>query len=204
MKRFAISMTKERSYLRTGHCAPKYELSCSTCDPFEFYSPRPLLMSSMAAARASASSAPSHLTSTSVPQGIPAAMRAIGDLPLTSFSGDDRHVTGVLAHGGGEQTSRTHVQTLRINEGSLSETIIDSFLCLTPVMHVAGVRFTTLFYINSHQTVFIVFQTNYWTDVFVVRLLAGRVRVKFAALQVLRKTESTLSAFPLRATRDKL
>ncbi len=41
----------------------------------------------MAAARASASSAPSHLTSTSVPQGIPAAMKAIGDLPLTSFSG---------------------------------------------------------------------------------------------------------------------
>ena len=34
------------------------------------YSPRPLLMSSMAAARASFSSAPSHLTSTSVPQGI--------------------------------------------------------------------------------------------------------------------------------------
>ncbi len=51
------------------------------------YSPRPLLMSSMAAARASFSSAPSHLTSTSVPQGMPAAMRAIGDLPLTSLSG---------------------------------------------------------------------------------------------------------------------
>ena len=50
-------------------------------------------------------------------------------------------------------------------------------------MHVAGVRFTTLFILTHIKRFFIVFQTNYWTDVFVVRLLAGRVRVKFAALQ---------------------
>ena len=41
-------------------------------------------------------------------------------------------------------------------------------------MHVAGVRFTTLFILTHIKRFFIVFQTNYWTDVFVVRLLAGR------------------------------
>ena len=41
-------------------------------------------------------------------------------------------------------------------------------------MHVAGVRFTTLFILTHIKRFFIVFQTNYWKDVFVVRLLAGR------------------------------
>lgn len=41
-------------------------------------------------------------------------------------------------------------------------------------MHVAGVRFTTLFILTHIKRFFIVFQTNYWTDVFVVRLLAHR------------------------------
>ena len=41
-------------------------------------------------------------------------------------------------------------------------------------MHVAGVRFTTLFILTHIKLFFIVFQTNYWTDVFVVRLLAHR------------------------------
>lgn len=41
-------------------------------------------------------------------------------------------------------------------------------------MHVAGVRFTTLFILTHIKRFFIVFQTNYWTDVFVVGLLAGR------------------------------
>ena len=43
-------------------------------------------------------------------------------------------------------------------------------------MHVAGVRFTTLFILTHIKRFFIVFQTNYWTDVFVVRLLAHRGR----------------------------
>ena len=37
-------------------------------------------------------------------------------------------------------------------------------------MHVAGVRFTTLFILTHIKRFFIVFQTNYWTDVFVVRV----------------------------------
>ena len=41
-------------------------------------------------------------------------------------------------------------------------------------MHVAGVRFTTLFILTHIKRFFIMFQTNYWTDVFVVRLLAHR------------------------------
>ena len=41
-------------------------------------------------------------------------------------------------------------------------------------MHATGVRFTTLFILTHIKRFFIVFQTNYWTDVFVVRLLAGR------------------------------
>ena len=41
-------------------------------------------------------------------------------------------------------------------------------------MYVAGVRFMTLFILTHIKRFFIVFQTNYWTDVFVVRLLAGR------------------------------
>ena len=71
-------------------------------------------------------------------------------------------------------------------------------------MHVAGVRFTTLFILTHIKRFFIVFQTNYWTDVFVVRLLAGRVRVKFAALQSFarRKVHKVLSF--ACGTRDKL
>lgn len=41
-------------------------------------------------------------------------------------------------------------------------------------MHVAGVRFTTFFILTHIKRFFIMFQTNYWTDVFVVRLLAHR------------------------------
>ncbi len=41
-------------------------------------------------------------------------------------------------------------------------------------MYVAGVRFTTLFILTHIKRFFIMFQTNYWTDVFVVRLLAHR------------------------------
>lgn len=41
-------------------------------------------------------------------------------------------------------------------------------------MHVAGVRFTTLFILTHIKRFFIMFQTNYWTDVFVFRLLAHR------------------------------
>lgn len=41
-------------------------------------------------------------------------------------------------------------------------------------MYVAGVRFTTLFILTHIKRFFIMFQTNYWTDVFVFRLLAGR------------------------------
>ncbi len=39
-------------------------------------------------------------------------------------------------------------------------------------MYVAGVRFTTLFILTHIKRFFIVFQTNYWTDVFVVRARA--------------------------------
>ena len=35
----------------------------------------------------------------------------------------------------------------------------------------------TLFILTHIKRFFIVFQTNYWTDVFVVRLLAGRARL---------------------------
>jgi len=41
-------------------------------------------------------------------------------------------------------------------------------------MHVAGVRFTTLFILTHIKRFFIMFRTNCWTDVFVVRLLAYR------------------------------
>ena len=41
-------------------------------------------------------------------------------------------------------------------------------------MYVAGVRFTTLFILTHIKLFFIMFQTNYWTDVFVFRLLAHR------------------------------
>lgn len=41
-------------------------------------------------------------------------------------------------------------------------------------MHVAGVRFTTFFILTHIKRFFIMFQTNYWTDVFVFRLLAHR------------------------------
>ena len=41
-------------------------------------------------------------------------------------------------------------------------------------MHVAGVRFTTLFILTHIKRFFIMFRTNCWTDVFVVRLLAHR------------------------------
>lgn len=65
-------------------------------------------------------------------------------------------------------------------------------------MHVAGVRFTTLFILTHIKRFFIVFQTNYWTDVFVVRLLAHRgpcAACEISGSTVLRKTESILSAF---------
>ena len=54
----------------------------------------------------------------------------------------------------------------------------------------------TLFILTHIKRFFIVFQTNYWTDVFVVRLLAGRGD-KVCCSTVLRKTESTLSALRL-------
>ncbi len=41
-------------------------------------------------------------------------------------------------------------------------------------MHAAGVRFTTLFILTHIKLFFIMFRTNCWTDVFVVRLLAHR------------------------------
>ena len=41
-------------------------------------------------------------------------------------------------------------------------------------MHVAGVRFTTLFILTHIKLFFIVFRTNYWTDVWARRLLAVR------------------------------
>ena len=41
-------------------------------------------------------------------------------------------------------------------------------------MYVAGVRFTTLFILTHIKLFFIMFRTNCWTDVFVVRLLAHR------------------------------
>ena len=41
-------------------------------------------------------------------------------------------------------------------------------------MHVAGVRFTTLFILTHIKRFFIVFRTNCWTDVVVVRSPAGR------------------------------
>ena len=65
-------------------------------------------------------------------------------------------------------------------------------------MYVAGVRFTTLFILTHIKRFFIVFQMNYWTDVFVVRLLAHRgpcAACEISGSTVLRKTESTLSAF---------
>lgn len=41
-------------------------------------------------------------------------------------------------------------------------------------MHVAGVRFTTLFILTHIKLFFIVFRTNYWTDVVAGRLFAHR------------------------------
>ena len=54
-------------------------------------------------------------------------------------------------------------------------------------MHVAGVRFTTLFILTHIKRFFIMFQTNYWTDVFVVRLLAGRARGEVGGLTELAR-----------------
>lgn len=80
-------MTKERSYLTTGHCAPKYELSCSTCDPFEFYSAKTALDeldgSSQSLGLVSAVTLDLDLGAA----GDTSSHEAIGDLPLTSSRG---------------------------------------------------------------------------------------------------------------------
>ncbi len=65
-------------------------------------------------------------------------------------------------------------------------------------MHVAGVRFTTLFILTHIKRFFIVFQTNYWTDVFVVRLPAGRGRLSLLLYSPAQDGKH-IKCFPLRA-----
>ena len=65
-------------------------------------------------------------------------------------------------------------------------------------MYVAGVRFTTLFILTHIKRFFIMFQTNYWTDVFVVRLLAGRARLSLLLYSPAQDGKH-IKCFPLRA-----
>lgn len=49
------------------------------------------------------------------------------------LGGDDGHVAGELAHGGGEEARRTHVKTLGVDEGDLLRNHSCLLFCIVPV-----------------------------------------------------------------------